>query len=168
VLAGFSQGACVVKELIKEMPDSIYKRMIAAYVIGYRVTQDEVGRYPNIIPAQGASDLGVTVCFNSVRSVDCAIPIVSEGNVVCINPVNWRTDTVSTPFVYFGRHKNDTLSVRCDVENCLLVVDGFRERALLPVIGRSGNYHNMELKFYYPYIRQNIADRVAAYMSITN
>ena len=168
VLAGFSQGACVVKELIKEMPDSIYKRMIAAYVIGYRVTQDEVARYPNIIPAQGASDLGVTVCFNSVRSVDCAIPIVSEGNVVCINPVNWRTDTVSTPFVYFGRHKNDTLSVRCDVENCLLVVDGFRERALLPVIGRSGNYHNMELKFYYPYIRQNIADRVAAYMSITN
>ena len=164
VLAGFSQGACVVKELIKEMPDSIYKRMIAAYVIGYRVTQDEVGRYPNIIPAQGASDLGVTVCFNSVRSVDCAIPIVSEGNVVCINPVNWRTDTVSTPFVYFGRHKNDTLSVRCDVENCLLVVDGFRERALLPVIGRSGNYHNMELKFYYPYIRQNMADRVAAFM----
>ena len=168
VLAGFSQGACAVKQLIKEMPDSVYKRMIAAYVIGYHVTQDELDRYPNIIPAQGATDLGVTVCFNSVRSADCAIPIVSEGNVACINPVNWRTDTVCTPFVSYGRHKNDTLAVHCDTLNRLLVVDGYRERTLLPVIGRSGNYHNMELKFYYPYIRQNIADRVAAYMSITN
>ena len=33
----------------------------------------------------------------------------------------------------------------------------------MPVIGRKGNYHNMELKFYYPYIRRNMADRVAAW-----
>lgn len=168
ILAGFSQGAHAMKELIKEMPDSIYKRMIAAYVIGYRITQDELDRYPQIRPAQGATDLGVTICYNSVRSPDCAIPIVSEGNVVCINPVNWRTDMVSTSFVSYGRHKNDTLTVRCDDKNRLLIVDGYQERSLLPVIGRSGNYHSMELKFYYPYIRQNIADRVAAYMSITN
>ena len=35
----------------------------------------------------------------------------------------------------------------------------------MPYIGRPGNYHNMELKFYYPYIRQNMADRVAAFIS---
>jgi len=33
----------------------------------------------------------------------------------------------------------------------------------MPVIGVPGNYHHRELKFYYPYICQNIMDRVAAY-----
>ena len=35
----------------------------------------------------------------------------------------------------------------------------------MPVFGVPGNYHHMELKFYYPYIRKNIADRVDAYFS---
>ena len=150
--------------LFKEMPDSLYQRMIAAYAIGFRITQDDLDRYPRIKPAQRATDLGVTICYNSVRSPDCAIPIVSEGNVVCINPVNWRTDTVSTPFVFYGTKKNDTLSVHCDPESHLLIVKGYNHEHFLPIIGRPGNYHYRELKFYYPYVRQNIADRVAAFL----
>ena len=34
----------------------------------------------------------------------------------------------------------------------------------LPVIGIPGNYHNYELRFYHPFIRQNMADRVAAFL----
>ena len=163
ILAGFSQGAHAMMALIKSMPDSVASRMIAAYAIGYKVTQADVDACANIRPAQGPTDLGVTICFNSVKSPECAIPIVSGGNILCINPVNWRTDTLSTPFVLYGRRHNDTLSVRCDPQSQLLLVEGYEEKYLMPVIGRKGNYHNMELKFYYPYIRRNMADRVAAW-----
>lgn len=164
ILAGFSQGAHAMMNLLHHMPDSVASRLVAAYAIGYKVRQEDLDSCPWLLPAQGPDDVGVIVCFNSVKTPDCAIPIVSEGNLLCINPVNWRTDTVSTPFVYYGRHKNDTLSVRCDPESHLLLVDGFQEKYIMPVIGRRGNYHNMELRFYHPYIRQNMERRIRAFM----
>ena len=163
ILAGFSQGAHALMHVMRYMPDSVASRMIAAYVIGYRVTQGDIDTCRHIRPVQGATDTGVTICFNSMRAPECEIPVVSGGNMININPVNWRTDSVGTPFVLYGKRGNDTLYVRCDPEHCVLLVDGFQERGVMPVIGRPGNYHNMELKFYYPYIRQNMADRVRAY-----
>ena len=164
VLAGYSQGAAAVKTLLKEMPDSIAQRMVAAYIIGYRVTKDDLEDIPNIRPARGAKDVGVTVCFNSVSSPDCELGLVSGGNLLCINPVNWRTDTVRTSFVYDLPPERETLSVACDPERHLLLVEGYQQLEILPVIGVPGNYHNYELRFYYPYICQNIADRVEAYL----
>ena len=164
IIAGFSQGAHAMMDIMKRMPDSVASRMVAAYAIGYKVTQADIDSCHHIRPAQSATDTGITICINSVKSPECAIPIVSGGNQLCINPVNWRTDTVSTPFVLYGRLRNDTLSVRCDPESHLLLVEGYREKYILPVIGRKGNYHNMELKFYYPYIRQNMAERIKSFM----
>ena len=40
ILAGFSQGGKAVVELIKVMPEEMRKRMVAAYVLGYKVTGD--------------------------------------------------------------------------------------------------------------------------------
>ena len=163
VLAGFSQGAHAMMDIMRRMPDSIASRMVAAYAIGYKVTQEDLDSCPQIHPAQGATDTGVTICFNSVRSPECEIPVVSEGNLLCINPVNWRTDTVSATFIVYDRRRNDTLTVRCDPESHLLLVGGFKDNRPMPVIGVPGNYHHRELKFYYPYICQNIMDRIAAY-----
>ena len=164
ILAGFSQGSHILMEIMKEMPDTIASRMVAAYALGYKVTKNDMAACPHIRPALGATDTGVTICFNSVRSPECEIPVVSEGNQISINPVNWRTDTVSAPFVLYGKKKNDTLSVRCDPKSKLLIVDGYDQSYVIPYIGVVGNYHHMELKFYYPYIRQNMADRVAAFL----
>jgi len=157
ILAGFSQGAHAMLDIMRKMPDSVYQRMVAAYVIGYKVSQQDVDTCSTIKPAQEATDLGVTICYNSVRSPECTVPIVTDGNVLCINPVNWRTDTVAATF-------GNGLTVRCHPESHLLLVDGYQQRRLLPVIGKDGNYHDRELKFYYPYIRQNMADRVEAYL----
>ena len=156
VLAGFSQGAHAVIEILKQMPDSVYRRMIAAYTIGYRITQPMLDSFPTIKPAQGATDLGVTINYNSVRSPECAIPVISKDNVVCINPVNWHTDTLTA-------HFRDSLTVRCDPESHLLIVGGFDKTDTLPVIGRAGNYHHYELRLYPNYMRKNIADRIQAY-----
>lgn len=164
ILAGFSQGAHAVVEILKRMPDSIAARMVAAYPIGYKVTREDTAACHHLRPATGATDTGVTINFNSVKSPECEISVVSAGNIFCINPVNWRTDTLSTPFILYGRKKNDTLSVRLDSESRLLLIEGYQNDKPMSVIGKPGNYHHMELKFYYPYIRQNMADRVAAFL----
>lgn len=164
ILAGFSQGAHALMYIMKHMPDSIASRLVAAYVIGYRVIATDTAECRYLRPAQGATDTGVTICFNSVKSPESEIDVVSGGNIFCINPVNWRTDTVSSPFVLYGRRKNDTLSARLDPESRLLLIDGYKNDRPKAIIGKPGNYHHMELKFFYPYIRQNMADRAAAFV----
>ena len=162
ILAGFSQGAEAILEIMKSMPDSVYQRMVASYFIGFKLSQEDVDGSDNIRLAEGATDTGVTISFNSVRSPDCKL-FVSDGTVACINPVNWRTDSVSSTFVNYGRRGNDTLCVKCDPESKHLIVSGWEKETIMPILGIPGNYHHMELRFYYPYIRQNMADRVAAY-----
>jgi hypothetical protein len=168
VLAGFSQGGHALIEILKRMPDSIADRMVAAYFIGYKVTKEDTALCHHLRPACGATDTRVAVCFNSVKTPESEISVVSGGNVFCINPVNWRTDTARVPFVLYGKEQNDTLSVRLDTESRLLLIDGFKDDKPMPVIGKPGNYHHMELRFYYPYIRKNIADRVAAFLNDNN
>ena len=163
ILAGFSQGAYALMQIIREMPDSVAERMVAAYSIGFKVTAEDTVACRHLRPAEKDTDTGVTICFNSAKTPESVIPIVSGDNLFCINPVNWRTDTVSAPFVLYGRKKNDTLSVSLDPESRLLLVSGYTNDKPMPVIGVPGNYHHLELKFYYPYIRQNMADRVAAW-----
>lgn len=164
ILAGFSQGAHALMDIMRRMPDNVANRMVAVYVIGYKVTAEDTAACRHLRPAKGATDTGVTICFNSVKSLEAEIPVVSGGNLFCINPVNWRTDTVSAPFINYGRKQNDTLSARLDPESRLLLIDGYKIDKPMPIIGRVGNYHHLELKFFYPYIRQNMADRVAAYL----
>lgn len=164
ILAGFSQGAHALMDIMKHMSADVASRMVAAYVIGYKVTAEDTAACHYLRPALGATDTGVTICFNSVKSLESEIPVVSGGNLFCINPVNWRTDTVSTPFILYGRKSNDTLSAHLDPESRLLLVDGYKIDKPMAVIGRPGNYHHLELKFFYPYIRQNMADRVAAFL----
>lgn len=164
ILAGYSQGACGVLAILKEMPDSVRSRLVAVYSIGFQVTQEDLDSFEILKPAQGATDTGVVISFCSVKSPE-SIFYFTDRNVACINPVNWRTDEEPATFVLYGRRQNDTLSVRCDTASRHLIVDGYTRHRIMPVIGIPGNYHNMELKFYYPYIRQNMADRVAALLA---
>jgi len=154
VLAGFSQGAMAVVDLLKTMDDSTYSRLVAAYVIGYKVTDTNA----HIRPAMDSTDLGVTVCYNSVRDNSCAIPILSEGNLMSINPVNWRTD--ATPALLPDPRNGDTLTITLDTSTLLLHIDGYtHDDYMLPLIGREGNYHRLDLSLYAPFLRRNIALR---------
>lgn len=166
ILAGFSQGAHAIMDIMKRMPPEVARRMVAAYPIGYKVTQADLDSFPQIRAAEGATDVGVTVNFNSVRSPECAIGVVSDGNVLCINPVNWRTDTVTALLPIAPRFTVDgsgLLTVQCDPETHLLIIGNYGDKKVMPVIGVPGNYHHRELQLYPYFIRRNIADRVRAY-----
>ena len=124
ILAGFSQGADAIdgdnetdaRYCLPADGSCLFHRLQA----GFR----DVDSVDNIRLAEGATDTGVTIAFNSLRSPECML-FFSEGTAACINPVNWRTDSVSCTFVYYGRRRNDTLSVRCDPESRHLIVGGY-------------------------------------------
>lgn len=165
ILAGFSQGGVAVVELLKAMDEKAYSHMVAAYVIGWKVTDDDLAATSHIFAAQDSTDLGTTICFNSVRTPDCAIPLLSGGNRMAINPVNWRTDSTPASLVF----RDDTLSVALDTTSLLLCVDGYkRNDYMLPLIGVDGNYHCLELLLYAPYLRHNMAIRAEKMIEINN
>ena len=157
VLAGFSQGAEALVELLKEMPDSLQPRLVAAYVLGWKITADDAAASA-IRPAKRADDFGVTICYNSVDAPSSASPLVSAGNTVAINPVNWCTD--ATPAVLF-----DSLTVTLDPETKLLLVDGFGDGVAWEPYFQAGCYHTYEIRWYGDLLKENIAARCAAYLA---
>ena len=159
VLAGFSQGAQLVVTLLEEMTAPVYERLVAAYVIGWNITKEELESSKYIVPAQGATDTGVTISYNSVRTPDCINPIISGQTAVAINPVNWRTD--ETP-----AHMENGLTAHLDTLSHNLLVDGYTDTdyIMLPYFP-DGCYHKFEIPWYHNSLRQNIQDRVDAYFN---
>lgn len=158
ILAGFSQGGKSVVELMKIMPEELRTKMVAAYVLGYKVTPEDVKQAPWIKPATGASDTGVTICYNSVSDVKYIKPVISAPNVMCINPVNWRTD--STPAIL-----NDTITVTMVPEHNVLVLEGFDGSYLPNILDilNVGDYHGIEPWVYSECLRENIKQRIESY-----
>ena len=158
ILAGFSQGGKSVVELMKAMPENLRDKMVAAYVMGYKVTPDDIAIAPWIKPAQGADDTGVTICYNSVSDVKYIKPIVSAPNVMCINPVNWRTD--ATPALL-----DENVTVTLNPEHNVLVLDGYDGSALPNILDilNVGDYHGIEPWAYSEYLRHNIPLRIRSY-----
>lgn len=159
VLAGFSQGAKSVVELLKRMDGEVRSRLVAAYVLGYKVTPEDVAECPAIVPARDSADVGVTICYNSVSDVRYVQPLVSSPTVCCINPVNWRTD--DTPAVL-----QDSITVTLSVPHQVLVVQGFDASGYPPILGilNVGDYHGAEPWLYSDCLRRNMQLRVAEYM----
>ena len=158
VLAGFSQGGKSVVELMKYMPEDIRKYMVAAYVLGYKVTPDDVAVAPWIVAAKGASDIGVTISYNSVSDVKYIKPVISSPTVMCINPVNWRID--STPAIL-----DDSITVTLDTEHNVLVLDGYDGSHLPNILNilNVGDYHSIEPWLYDQCLRANIKQRIKAF-----
>jgi hypothetical protein len=158
ILAGFSQGAKSVVELMKVMPENVRKRMVAAYVLGYKVTPDDVVAAPWITAASDSIDTGVTICYNSVSDVKYTKAVVSLPNVMCINPVNWRTD--ATPAIL-----NDTITVTLNTDYNVLVLDGFDGSYLPNILNilNVGDYHGIEPWVYSECLRKNFHQRIKAF-----
>ncbi len=158
ILAGFSQGGKAVVELLKSMPDSLHRYLVAAYVLGYKVTPADTIASRNIRAAQDSTDTGVTICYNSVSDVRYIQPIVAAPCAMCINPVNWRTD--ATPATL-----HDTITVAVSPKHHVLVVKGYSGDEYAPILGilNVGDFHGCEPWLYQECLRKNIQDRIKAY-----
>ena len=160
VIAGFSQGGMAVVELLKHMSDETYSQLAAAYVMGYKVTDEDMASCPHIKPAERADDTGVTICYNTVKDEKYVIPIIASTSIA-INPVNWCTD--ATPAVL-----HDSLTVTLSPEYHVLVVDGYEGSEYKPYEDfiNVGDIHSCEPWLYSECLAKNIAVRARKWREV--
>ena len=70
-----------------------YERMVAAYVLGYSITKEDLAENPHLKFAQGPDDTGVIVSWNieGPGNKNEANIVVIDG-AISINPLNWKRD----------------------------------------------------------------------------
>ena len=157
IIAGFSQGGRAMVELLKHMSDETYSQLAAAYVLGYKVTKADMAQCPHIRPAEGETDTGVTICYNTVKDVKYIKSVIAASDI-CINPVNWRTD--ATPATL-----HDTITVAVSPEYHVLVVTGYSGSEYAPYRDfiNVGDIHSCEPWLYSDCLARNIAVRAWAW-----
>ncbi|MBQ7421239.1 MAG: DUF3089 domain-containing protein [Prevotella sp.] len=162
IIAGFSQGGMAVVELLKHMDDATYSQLAAAYVLGYKVTPEDTLQTRHIKAAQGERDTGVTICYNTVKDVRYAIPLIAS-SCMAINPVNWRTD--ATPAML-----HDSITVTLSPEYHVLVVSGYSGAEYKPYRNfiNVGDIHSCEPWLYSECLQKNIGVRAREWRASRN
>ena len=160
IIAGFSQGGLAVVELLKHIDDETYSQLAAAYVLGYKVTKADMAACNHIRPAEGETDTGVTICYNTVKDVKYVLPLIA-GSDICINPVNWRTD--ATPATL-----HDTITITVSPEHHVLVATNYSASEYPPFRGflNVGDIHSCEPWLYSECLQRNIKVRAKEWRKI--
>ena len=189
IIAGHSQGSCmaklVLKKYFKDHPE-YYKRMVAAYLIGFAVTRDELEAYPHLKFATGETDTGVIISWNTegIGNVEANVSTaVLMPNAISINPLNWKLDDTYAPAsenlgsyvpnAETGEYEIADVGADAQVvpERGVIVTNAASEpmpeelaAAVTPFLGPDGR-HASDYSYYYNNIKDNVAKRVAAYLN---
>lgn len=179
VLAGFSQGAYMCLELMKEYPEEM-DDMIACYCLGWALTKEDVEKYPQLVPAQGETDTGVIICFSSEAEDITDSFIIPEGSwSYSINPLNWKTDSTmaykslnkGACFTDYSGNITEEIpyltGAYIDEERGALKVTDVSPKDYPPVLSflKEGEYHIYDYQFFYRNLQDNVEKRVEAYMA---
>jgi hypothetical protein len=183
ILAGFSQGSEILIRLIKNKivsPD-LKSRFIAAYAIGWRLSEKEVQEYPQLKNAKTADDIGVVITYSSEsESIDSSIIVPSK--TLSINPLSWTTNTTYAPATlnkgacftdYYGNINKEIKNLTgafIDPERGSLKVpdvDPDEYPPVLPVF-KKGEYHIYDYMFFYRNLQENVKNRTEKYFNAKN
>ncbi len=178
ILVGHSQGSImqsfVLSEYMKAHPEYL-KRMIAAYVIGYSITEDFLKANPYLKFAERADDTGVIISYNTEGSGNGNNIVVLPG-AISINPINWKRDETyaSAEENLGGRVFNmeikdfekvpNAADAKIDLKRGVVITT---TKAVAPEGASSPfgatSFHENDYPLYYYNIKANAAVRVAAY-----
>jgi len=183
ILVGHSQGSTVTKEILFDYmsahPD-VYGRMIAAYVLGYSVTQEELDDHEHLRFATGADDVGVIISYNTVSdSFEGELATHLPGSIA-INPISWtlgtgHADKSEGLGAWLDRGNGyekvqSLIDATVDVEmglvrcsNDLIEEFGMPEPTW-DVFPRT-SFHGQDISFYYFDLRHNAEVRVAKFLA---
>jgi len=189
VIAGHSQGSVIIKQILKQYfkeHSDRYERMVAAYVIGYSVTRDELEANPHLKFATGESDAGVIVSYNTEgpKSAEAnAKSVVLLPGAISINPLNWKLDDTYAP-----ASENLGSSMKNEATGIYEITDVGADARVLPergvvvtnakmepmpedeaklvayFFGIDGR-HDDDYSYYFNNIKENVAKRIATYQA---
>ncbi|MBC3803677.1 DUF3089 domain-containing protein [Acetobacterium fimetarium] len=180
ILAGFSQGSEMLLRLLEEKFDdpTLSGQLVAAYIIGWRVTPEDLINYPFLKMAQNSGDTGVIISFNS-EAEGIQTSLIVPDKTLGINPLNWKTD--STPA--FASENNGAVftdysgGVVKEVPNLTgAYLDSIRGTLRVtdvtpadfpPVLDifQNGVYHLYDYQFFYRNLQANVKERIDNFLS---
>ena len=183
ILAGHSQGSAIakytLKNYFKEHPE-YYDRMVAAYVVGYSVTKDDLDAYPHLKFAAGEDDTGVIVSWNTEgpKSVEeNSHNIVVLPNEISINPLNWKLDDTYAPArenlgSYILNEESgeyEITDVGADAQlvpgrGVVLTNTTYDQTAPADFFGTQ-SFHEDDYALFYNNVKENVAKRIEAYLA---
>ncbi|MDO5574219.1 MAG: DUF3089 domain-containing protein [bacterium] len=179
VLAGFSQGADMVLRLLKEYfdDDSYQNRLVAAYVIGAAVTEEDLKNYPQLKMAQTETDTGCIISFNS-EAPEVNYSVLVPDTTLGINPLNWMTDSTEADaslnkgacFTDYTGNIKEEIPALCgaylDEKRGTLKITGVTPEEYPPVLDifESGIYHLYDYQFFYRNLQENVAVRMTQFL----
>ncbi len=181
ILASHSQGSVmqtfVLAEYMKKHPDYL-RRMIAAYVIGYSITEDYLQQNPHLKFAEGADDTGVIISYNTEGPANEGKDnIVLLPGAISINPLNWKRDETYASAEenlggYIYNEKSGKLEVvpnaadaQVNLKRGVVVTTTTAMEPIPAAVFGPASFHNGDYSLYYNNIKDNVAKRIAAYMS---
>jgi hypothetical protein len=176
ILAGHSQGSIILVDLLRSRFHdlTLQKKLVAAYVIGYSITRNDLKRYPWIKAAQRADDTGVVISWNTEAPGCAGSPVLLPG-AVSINPLNWKTDgTPASKDLNLGAVFFDDLTgtVKREIPHYTGAHLDMKTGALMTSPPDKldlshfppGVLHKYDFALWYRNIEQNARDRIKAYL----
>jgi hypothetical protein len=177
----------VLKDLLsgymKDHPD-VYKRMIAAYVVGQSITSEYLAQNPHLKFATGPDDTGVILSWNTEAPVvNGTNPITMPGGIA-INPITWTTgEATATAAQNLGsiqlnpKTGRPELDANGQIQRIMGVADARVDKKRGVVICSTvdqakyeskfhkGVYHSYDYPFYFFDVRANAANRIERYLA---
>lgn len=187
ILAAHSQGSIMLKIALRDyfLEHADYlERMVAAYVVGFSITPDDLKGNPALKFAEGADDTGVVVSWNTEGPGNTENGVVLK-NAISINPLNWkRDDTYASAAENLGDHLpvyNERMAVtgikvnrpgladaQLDLERGTVVCTTLPDRYIvipgMKNIFGPASLHLLDYCAYWENIRENVQTRIRAYL----
>ena len=180
ILAGFSQGAQMCLELLKEYyggeseeARTLRGNLIEVYAIGWSVTEEMTAAYPQIVPAKGETDTGTVVCFDCEDGTLTGTMVNPAGSrALSINPLNWKTD--GTP-ADRSRNLGAVMSAgAAPIPGLCGAYIGARGELVVTDVSAAdypagidifpeGSFHLYDYMFFFENLRENVAVRTNAW-----
>ncbi|BEQ16627.1 hypothetical protein FAK_36930 [Desulfoferula mesophila] len=145
---------------------------MAAYLIGWSITKDDLAQYPALRMCRSAEQTGCIVAYNSVAAgYQQKAPTIRPG-AVSVNPLSWRTDGELVPaaanlgavfFPHDGADRKKPHYTSAQNVDGGLVVNPPDPQDLDHMPFGPGVYHAYDYSFFYENLKANAARRIQAF-----
>lgn len=180
ILAGHSQGSIMTKIVLGEYMQAhpeYYERMVAAYPIGFSITETFLEEHPYLKFAECADDTGVIVSWNTEGTGNKGqYNLVVEPGAISINPINWKRDDTRAGFEEnlgsrilnkeTGEYEiiNEVADAQVDTERGVVICTAKNVEYAQKELFGPESLHGHDYDFYYENLRENVKTRVEAYL----
>lgn len=180
-IAAHSQGTTLLVRLLTKIWGRTgtggEDRLIAAYLIGYSITQDDLDANTNMRMCRNADDTGCFISYNSVEDGKQASSVQILPGAHVTNPLSWETAmtggavvpaTANAGAVFFDDDGYNPVlyeqfSSAQIKEGGLVCV--FTDSTAFDAAAAAGIYHQYDYAIFYNNLRENIASRKAVFLA---